>query len=178
MRKLLIRGILPLVFAALPVAATFGLIVSLPPEAREFFALHITRLDWIILGSGAGLLAWQTIALWIGLATYNARGGPGLIWLRQLAGAVEWFPLLGLLGTVISILQTLGNLAPGTPIDEVIRNYSPALTATASGLVAALANLMPLWTGNLAILMFDRIAEGPTPDSEGPSGAAGRGGSN
>jgi hypothetical protein len=37
---------------------------------------------------------------------------------------------------------------------------------------------MPLWTGNLAILMFDRIAEGPTPDSEGPPGAAGRGGSN
>lgn len=163
MRKLLVRGILPLLFAAIPIAATFGLVVSLPLDAREFFSLHMTRLDWIILGAGAGLLIWQTAALWAGLATYSGNDEPALIWLRQLSNAVEWFPLLGLLGTVISILQTLGNLAPGTPIDEVIRNYSPALTATASGLVAALANLTPLWVGNLGLLMLERIAEGPLP---------------
>lgn len=163
MRKLLVRGILPLLFAVLPITATLGLVASLPAEARDFFTLHMTRLDWIILGAGGFLLVWQTLTLWAGLATYSGADEPNLVWLRQLSNAVEWFPLLGLLGTVISILQTLGNLAPGTPIDEVIRNYSPALTATASGLVAAIANLFPLWVGNLGLLLLERIAEGPLP---------------
>jgi hypothetical protein len=76
---------------------------------------------------------------------------------------------LGLLGTVISILQTLANLAPGTPVDEVIKNYSPALTATGSGLVAALSNLFPLWMGNLGLLLIQPLAHGPeaNPGAEG-----------
>ena len=123
MNALLVRGLLPLIFALGPWVMTFCLLIAIPADAREFYSLHLTRLDWIILGFGAGLFLWQTLALWLGLVTAQGAGdGSDLVWLRQLSMAVEWFPLLGLLGTVISILQTLANLAPGTPVEEVIKN--------------------------------------------------------
>ncbi len=170
MNAFLVRGVLPLIFAAAPLVLTLGLLGAIPADAREFFWLHMTRIDWIILAAGSDLLVWQTLALWIGLATASGSGnGTDLAWLRQLSAAVEWFPLMGLLGTVISILQTLANLAPGTPVDEVIKNYSPALTATGSGLVAALSNLFPLWMGNLGLLLIQPMANGPeaNPGAEG-----------
>ncbi len=168
MNALLVRGMLPLLFALGPWVMAFGLLIAIPAEAREFYSLHMTRIDWIILAFGAGLFLWQSLALWLGLVTAQCTGdGSDLAWLRQLSMAVEWFPLLGLLGTVISILQTLANLSPGTPVEEVIKNYSPALTATASGLVAALANLFPLWMGNLGLLLIQPLAQGPGPDPYG-----------
>ena len=61
--------------------------------------------------------------------------------------AAEWFPLLGLIGTVAAILQTFGSITPGvnpTP-QEIIRKYAPAITATGSGLFMALLNILPTW---------------------------------
>ena len=63
----------------------------------------------------------------------------------HLALAAEWFPLLGLIGTVAGILQTFGNMPPNAKFDEIVRLYAPALTATGSGLFAALVNILPTW---------------------------------
>ena len=66
-------------------------------------------------------------------------------WLSNLAQAAEWFPMLGLLGTVAGILQTFSQVRTGIEPDEIIRNYSPAITATGSGLFMALINILPTW---------------------------------
>jgi biopolymer transport protein ExbB/TolQ len=69
-------------------------------------------------------------------------------WLGYLAQAAEWFPLLGLLGTVAAILQTFGSMTGQITPQEIIRKYAPAITATGSGLFMALLNILPLWMVN------------------------------
>src|SRR5262249_18660293 len=57
----------------------------------------------------------------------------------------EWFPLLGLIGTVAGILQTFSSIEGPMPPEQIIRNYAPAITATGSGLFMALINILPTW---------------------------------
>ena len=66
-------------------------------------------------------------------------------WLTHLAQAAEWFPLLGLLGTVAGILQTFSSMGGGTTPQQIITLYAPAITATGSGLFMALINILPTW---------------------------------
>ena len=66
-------------------------------------------------------------------------------WLSNLAQAAEWFPLLGLIGTVAGILQTFSSIDGPTAPAEIIRLYAPAITATGSGLFMALLNILPSW---------------------------------
>ncbi|HMC65506.1 MAG TPA: MotA/TolQ/ExbB proton channel family protein, partial [Gemmataceae bacterium] len=66
-------------------------------------------------------------------------------WLSHLAQAAEWFPLLGLLGTVAGILQTFGSITGQVPPERIIQLYAPAITATGSGLFMALFNILPSW---------------------------------
>jgi biopolymer transport protein ExbB/TolQ len=66
-------------------------------------------------------------------------------WISNLAQAAEWFPLLGLLGTVGGILQTFSSITGPTPQAKIIMLYAPALTATGSGLFMALINILPAW---------------------------------
>ena len=56
---------------------------------------------------------------------------------------VDVVVVLGLIGTVAAILQTFSSndFAP----QEIIRRYSPAITATGSGLFMALVNILPTW---------------------------------
>ena len=65
---------------------------------------------------------------------------------RHLAQAAEWFPLLGLLGTVAAILQTFSSITGTVTPKEIITKYAPAITATGSGLFMALVNILPTWT--------------------------------
>src|SRR5262249_59285795 len=65
--------------------------------------------------------------------------------LSGLAQAAEWFPLLGLLGTVAAILQTFSEMSEKVTPREIIENYAPAITATGSGLFMALINIFPTW---------------------------------
>ena len=53
--------------------------------------------------------------------------------------------MLGMLGPVAGILQTFSQVRTGIAPDEVIRLYSPAITATGSGLFMALVNILPTW---------------------------------
>ena len=68
-------------------------------------------------------------------------------WLSNLAQAAEWFPLLGLIGTVMGILQTFHELGqnPQAGTSRIIELYAPAITATGSGLFMALINIFPTW---------------------------------
>ena len=88
------------------------------------------------------LLAWRALQ-WRGTG-FNERPDR---WLSNLAQAAEWFPMLGLIGTVTGILETFSQIAsnPATRSQEIIRLYAPAITATGSGLFMALINIFPSW---------------------------------
>jgi hypothetical protein len=146
-RRKLIQVILPLVFCAMPPLAGVLIGVALPARAREFYLSHLTALDLLILGLGSGLFVLQML---LALQALRWRGSgfderPDS-WLTHLAQAAEWFPLLGLLGTVAGILQTFGSMgAASTTPQQIITLYAPAITATGSGLFMALVNILPTW---------------------------------
>jgi hypothetical protein len=146
MRRLLIQVVLPLVFCLVPLLAAVVIAMSLPPEARDFYVGHLKMLDGLILGLGAFLFLVQMVLSWRAL---HWRG-PGFDerpdrWLSNLAQAAEWFPLLGLLGTVAGILQTFSSINGPTAPERIIMLYAPAITATGSGLFMALVNILPTW---------------------------------
>lgn len=150
MRRFWIHHVLPTAFAAVPVLAAAVVFAAVPPEARHDYLERIghSPIDWVILSVGFALFATQTALAWKALrwreANFDERPDR---WLTHLSQAAEWFPLLGLIGTVAAILQTFSSIAPGsqpTP-QEIIRKYAPAITATGSGLFMALINILPAW---------------------------------
>jgi hypothetical protein len=145
-RRLLIQVVLPLVFCLVPLLAVVVIVVSLPAEARDFYVQRIKPLDWLILGLGGCLFVVQMMLSWRALhwRGENFDEGPDR-WLTTLAQAAEWFPLLGLLGTVAGILQTFSSITGPTPPERIIQLYAPAITATGSGLFMALVNILPTW---------------------------------
>src|SRR5256885_2323916 len=106
MRRIVICGILPLVFCCVPGVAGGVIAVALPERAQKFYLNNISQMDRLILGLGVCLLAAQLLVSWRALQwrghSFDEAADP---WLNQLAQAAEWFPLLGLLGTVAGILQ-------------------------------------------------------------------------
>lgn len=146
MRRTLIQFILPLLFCAVPLAAAGVVAASLPGKARAFYLDHLSPLDFLILALGGVLFLFQlALALralqWRG-SQFDERPDP---WLTNLAQAAEWFPLLGLLGTVAGILQTFGSIEGPVAPERIIALYAPAITATGSGLFMALINILPTW---------------------------------
>ncbi len=146
MRRLLIRTLLPLLFCAMPPLAAALIAAALPPAARDFYVGHVTDLDKLIIGLGLTLFAAQTLLAlralrWRGTGFDERPDG----WLSNLSRAAEWFPLLGLIGTVAGILQTFSQVKEATPPGRIIQLYAPAITATGSGLFMALINILPTW---------------------------------
>lgn len=148
MRRALIQTVLPFVFCLVPLLAAVLVAVALPERARVFYLERIqtSPIDWLILALGGTLFLVQMLLTWRALRW----GGAGFDerpdrWLSNLAQAAEWFPMLGLLGTVAGILQTFGSITGPTPPEQIIRLYSPAITATGSGLLMALINILPTW---------------------------------
>jgi hypothetical protein len=145
-RRLLIQKLLPLVFCAVPILAATVVALALPTDARNFYLGHISSLDWIILTLGLSLFAAQMFLLHRCLSVRDGRFDErGDKWISNLGQAAEWFPLLGLLGTVAGILQTFASIKGQTDQAEIIRLYAPALTATGTGLFMALINIFPTW---------------------------------
>ena len=146
MRRTLIRTVFPLFLCALPVAAAFVVWRAIPERAWAFYIEHISPMDSVILSLGTsmfllqGLLSLQAMR-WRGMS-FDERPDP---WLNRLGQAAEWFPLLGLLGTVAAILQTFSSITNRVSPAEIITMYAPAITATGSGLFMALFNIVPLW---------------------------------
>jgi hypothetical protein len=148
LRRILIQRLLPLLFCVVPVLAAVLIAVAIPPLAQDYYLRQIrsSPMDWLILGLGALLFIVQMISSWRALQwrdkSFDERPDR---WLSYLAQAAEWFPLLGLLGTVAGILQTFGSITGQVSPERIIQLYAPAITATGSGLFMALINILPTW---------------------------------
>lgn len=145
-RRFLAVWCLPLLLAILPAAASFAVLASLPSAARDFYLESITRLDQLILAFGSFLFVLQTLFAWRAL-TWKNHGFDERAdsWISHLSQAAEWFPLLGLLGTVAGILQTFSSINGPVSPERIIQLYGPAITATGSGIFMALVNILPAW---------------------------------
>jgi hypothetical protein len=145
-RRTLIQFFLPLIFAVVPLLGAALIAATLPVRARNFYIEHLTPFDWVIIALGGSLFLIQTLLTFRALQwrgrTFDERPDK---WLTQLSQSSEWFPLLGLIGTVAGILQTFSSVTGNTPPQKIIQLYAPAITATGTGLFMALLNILPIW---------------------------------
>jgi flagellar motor component MotA len=154
LRRFLIQHVLPFILALVPLLAAALVAAAMPSAALNFYLGRISesRMDWLILGLGFTIFGAQVALTWRAMqwrgTTFDERPDR---WLSNLAMAAEWFPLLGLIGTVTGILETFNELAnkPRVETREIIRLYAPAITATGSGLFMALINIFPTWVVTL-----------------------------
>jgi hypothetical protein len=166
-RRRLIQTVLPLIFCAVPALAALLIAAALPAQARNFYLERLTPLDLLILALGGSIFVVQMLLGWTAL---QWRGGnfderPDR-WLSNLAQAAEWFPLLGLIGTVAGILQTFSSIKGPTPPAQIIQLYAPAITATGSGLFMALINILPSWVVLLGRDIIRSLGgDAPPPDA-------------
>lgn len=152
MRRFWIHTVLPLAFTAVPVLVAALVFAAIPEDARRDYLARVavSPIDWIIIGLGSSLFAAQIWLMWRALRwreqdnDFDPRADR---WLSHLCQAAEWFPLLGLIGTVAAILQTFGSITPGArpEASDIIRKYAPAITATGGGLFMAFVNILPTW---------------------------------
>jgi len=167
-RRTLIQQVLPLVFCLMPPLAAVLVAAAIPPRASEFYLKQVQNspMDWLILALGATLFAIQMMLSWRALQWRGTafNEGPDR-WLTNLAQAAEWFPLLGLLGTVAGILQTFGSITGQVPPERIIQLYAPAITATGSGLFMALFNILPSWVVLIGRDLILTLAGGERPAS-------------
>jgi len=151
-RRFLIQGVLPVIFCVVPLMAAALIGVAMPAEARKFYVEKMASMDALILGLGTAIFAIQVVLSWRALqwrgTSFDQRPDR---WLSNLAQAAEWFPLLGLIGTVGGILVTFGTIGEQAETTNVVRPqkiiqlYAPAITATGSGLFMSLINILPIW---------------------------------
>jgi hypothetical protein len=164
MRRFLIRVWLPTVFCLVPIVAAALVALATPPDARRFYLSHLRDMDWLILGLGTCLFVSQIALCWRAL-----RWRPGGFdertnwWIATCAQTAEWFPMLGLIGTVGGILQTFSRVTGQMPPEEIIRSYAPAITATGSGLFMALINILPVWIVNIGRRLIGGMIDVPAP---------------
>ncbi len=182
MRRFWIHNVLPVAFAAVPVLAALLLFAAVPADARGQYLsrVAVSPIDWIIIGLGFALFAAQVVLTWKALrwreaaADFDHRADR---WVNHLSQAAEWFPLLGLIGTVVAILQTFTLIKPGSRPEpaEIINNYGPAITATGGGLYMAFINILPYWVvgaGRDLIRALGGYAAAPEPTPAAPGGKA------
>jgi hypothetical protein len=170
-RRLLIQLVLPFCFCLLPLLAAAVVAVAIPPAAMDFYLEHISTMDSLILGLGATLFVFQVLLCWRALH-WRGTGfdeSPDR-WVTNLSQAAEWFPMLGLLGTVGGILQTFSSVSGTGSIQphEIIAKYAPAMTATGSGLFMALVNILPPWMVLLGLDLILTLGGGAAPPGEAP----------
>ena len=167
MRRSLIQVVLPTLFCLLPLCAALVIAVAVPTAALQFYVTHLSPMDWLILGLGVVLFCAQTIGAWRALqwrsTTFDETPDR---FLSNLAQAAEWFPLLGLLGTVAGILQTFSSISGPVEPARIVNLYAPAITATGSGLFMALINILPTWMVLFGRELILTLAGGEMPSVE------------
>jgi len=142
-RTLFIRGILPIVFCTVPFLAAALVVLCIPRVALMFFAEHYGMMEVLIIGGGVLLFLVQMLVAWLALVKRGTTSEAAVDrWLTNLAQAAEWFPMLGLIGTVAGILEAFATHT-GSAIQP--RVIAPAITATGAGLLMALINILPTW---------------------------------
>ncbi len=177
MRRFWIHQVLPVAFAAVPVLAGLLLFAAIPGDARTEYLTRVavSPIDWIIIGLGFALFFTQVGFTWRALrwrdaeAEFDHRADR---WVGHLSQGAEWFPLLGLIGTVVAILQTFTSITPGSRPEpsDIIRKYGPAITATGGGLYMAFINILPAWVVGVGRDLI-RAMGGYAPPPETPPAA-------
>ena len=166
-RQLLIRGLLPLLFCVLPFLIAGLVLMCIPHKATSFFIEHMGPMEMLIMGGGVPLFLVQMILCWKALRWRGSGFDDGADrWLSNLAQAAEWFPMLGLIGTVAGILDAFSTHGAGSVIQP--RVIAPAITATGAGLFMALINILPTWIvllGRDLILLLSGAAPAPPGES-------------
>ena len=180
MRRTLILTVLPFALCIIPLLAAALIVLALPELAKRFYLDNLPNsyLDQLILGLGAALFLAQIVLTWRALrwrdVGFDERPDK---WLSNLAQGAEWFPLLGLLGTVAGILQTFSKVGASSEAlapQLIISLYAPAITATGSGLFMALLNIFPTWIVLVGRQLILSLAggEAATEEEEAASSAA------
>lgn len=172
MRRLLIRTVLPFLLCLIPPVAAVVVAVVIPAEATKFFLKNVGEMDALILGVGVTLFCSQMFLCWISLQ-WRGTGFTSWPdkWVNNLSQAAEWFPMLGLLGTVGGILQTFASLGEGAVTPRgIIEKYAPAITATGCGLYMAFVNILPPWIVLMGRDLITSLGGGSPPPPAGPTG--------
>lgn len=152
-RAFFIRGVLPIVFCIVPFLALALIVLCIPHKAIIFFSEHFGMMELLILGGGIALFLLQMLIAWLALIYRGTPSEAALDrWLTHLAQAAEWFPMLGLIGTVAGILEAFAMHGQAGAIQPYV--IAPAITATGAGLLMALINILPSY---VAILGGDLI---------------------
>src|SRR5262249_30814181 len=142
-RRTLIQVVFPFFFCLIPFLLALLVAVCVPREAMTFLVSHLGPMDALILGLGTGLFALQIILTWRALRWRGTDFDQGADrWVSNLAQAAEFFPMLGLIGTVAGILQTFSSITGRVEPHVIIEKYAPAITATGCGLFMALINIL------------------------------------
>lgn len=166
-RRFWIHHMLPVAFCLVPVLAAALVFFAIPAGARRdyFDRIQVSGIDWIILSVGFSLFTSQTYLAWRALrwkdTDFDVKADR---WLSNLAQGAEWFPLLGLIGTVAAILQTFSSLPTNPTPQEIIQKYAPAITATGSGLFMALINILPSWVVTVGRDLIRSLGGYPPPE--------------
>ena len=128
---------MPVLFCLLPFLITALVLLCIPRKATDFFLEHMGLMEILILSGGTALFLVQMILAWMALrwreTSFDDRADK---WLTHFAQAAEWFPMLGLIGTVAGILEAFATHGAGSIIQP--RMIAPAITATGAGLFMAL----------------------------------------
>ncbi len=168
MRQLLIRGLMPLLLCVLPFLAAALVLMCIPLKALAYFMDHYRSIEILIVGGGVLLFFVQMFLCWRALRWRGTSFDEGADrWLTNFAQAAEWFPMLGLIGTVVGILEAFSAHGGGTIQPSVI---APAITATGAGLFMALINILPTWIvmlGRDLILLLSGTPRPKTSESDG-----------
>ena len=105
-------------------------------------------IDWLIYAVGLSLIVvqimfykWHHDGKRFQFVQYLSK------WQQIFLVIAELLPLLGLLGTVLGLMQTFGNfqtMKTGAKVDLtlMIQNFAPALSTTLSGLLFVIPNLV------------------------------------
>jgi biopolymer transport protein ExbB/TolQ len=124
----------------------------IPAEACAMWEVYwntvrTNGIDWFILAFGSLLILAHLLGLVLRWRGNNIAFVQGLERYRiVLLSLTELLPILGLLGTVLSLMATFQNFmttADETPnLAETLRTFAPALSATCSGLLMIGPNLV------------------------------------
>ena len=168
MRRFLIGFLLPLLLCTLPFLAAALVLLCIPYTALVFFWKHFGMMEGLIVVGGIALFLVQMILCWSSLRWSGISFNEGSDrWLSNLAQAAEWFPMLGLIGTVAGILDAFSTHGSGGAIQP--RVIAPAITATGAGLFMALINILPTWIVILGRDMILLLSGAPRPQPPGES---------
>ncbi len=113
-----------------------------------FEVVASSRFDWIILGLGTLLLIAQGFGLFMRWWQKDVRFVQHLDrYQTACLQLTELLPLLGIIGTVVGLLNTFSTFAVaegggGPDLGQVVSSFAPALSTTLSGLLMAVLNLM------------------------------------